>query len=481
MRKRLPVEKINNLPSGPGVYFLKNKKREIFYIGKSNNIRSRVGSHLRDGKWLRMYGEQLIASVEWIKTANEIEALIREAEYIKHYQPKLNARLRDDKQYLYVGITREELPRIFVTHQPKSTNGEQRTVKNKKILNTEYIGPFTDAGALKATMRWLRKIVPYYTTSPKKPLASPKHKALLCSYCHIGMCPGPKVSKKEYRRDIATIRKILSGKKDSAIKKLRRDMKKAARGHQYEEAAHIRDVLTALSNIFSHHNMVIPWTPQRQSYNDPIGVGTRRPFFEEALTAKTGLAPEGPQVRGSSRTPLERSNHDSEKKESPGSYLARLLKKDLPIKTIEGYDISNIQGREPTASMVRFDNGKPNKSLYRTFNIQAPPSPNDTLMMREVIRRRFGHPEWPHPDLILIDGGRGQLNAAQWALRDLGLTMRVISLAKKLEELYMPSRKNPIPLKTMPLETQNLLKYIRDEAHRFAISHHRARHRKTFQ
>ena len=354
-----------------------------------------------------------------------------------------------------MGITREDLPRIFVTHQPvanapvqrstlKAKNSKQKANKLTKLKANEasYIGPFTDAGALKATMRYLRKLFPYYQTNAKRPLASQKHRSIPCSWCHIGQCPGPPLSdefdKKQYRRDITTIKQILTGKKNSAIKKLQRDMANASSERDYEKAAHIRDTLTSVENIFSHHNIVIPWTPEKLK---------REP----------------------------RENQDV------SDYLKKIIHSDAPIKNIEGYDISNIQGKEPTASMVRFNNGAPNKSLYRKFNIQAPDTPNDYLMIREVIRRRFGHKEWPYPDLILIDGGRGQLNAARHALGKLGLQIPVASLAKRLEELYLPSRRNPLQLAGMPKDVQNLLKHIRDESHRFAISHHRKRHRKTFR
>lgn len=442
MRKRLPIEKINNLPKAPGVYFLKNKAGNVFYIGKSNNMQSRVRTHANAKNSFKFL--EKIHTVEWVETANEIEALIKESEYIKRYQPKLNSRLRDDKQYSYVGITREDLPRVFITHQPVANapvQGLKFKTKNIK-REAEYIGPFTDAGALKATMRYLRKLFPYYQTNAKRPLSSQKHRSIPCSWCHIGQCPGPPSSdgfnKKQYRRDITTIKQILTGKKSSAIKKLQRDMAAASSERDYEKAAHIRDTLTSVENIFSHHNIVIPWTPEKLK---------REP----------------------------RKNQDA------SEYLKKIIRSDAPINNIEGYDISNIQGKEPTASMVRFDNGAPNKSLYRKFNIQAPDTPNDYLMIREVIRRRFGHKEWSYPDLILIDGGRGQLNAARYALGKLGLRIPVASLAKRLEELYIPARRNPLPTEDMPADVRNLLKHIRDEAHRFAISHHRKRHRKIFR
>ena len=424
-RKRLYIEDIQKLPKKPGVYFLKNEAGSVFYIGKANNLRSRVATHAQTKDAFK--GLEKIHSVEWLEMANEIEALIREREYIQHYQPKLNVDLRDGKQYLYVGITQEELPRVYTTHQPEpGTRGK---------IKSEYIGPFTDAGAVRETLRFLRKSFPYYTTNTKRASFKKDHPALPCPYCHLGLCPGPTPSKTEYRRTVATIKRIFTGKHKAVLLDLKKRMREAVKKEDFEKAAKLRDQVEALESVFTHHHVAKRWEPVR--------------------------------------TPRDH--------ESAAQYLANLVGADLPVRTIEGYDISNIQGAEPVASMVRFDDGKPNKSLYRKFNIQLPPSPNDFLMMREAVRRRFGHSEWIFPDLILIDGGRGQLNSARVELLALGLTVPIVSLAKKLEELYLPSRRTPILLSTMPKDVEHLLRSVRDEAHRFAITHHRSRHRKTFR
>jgi len=425
MRKRLYIEEIKKLPKKPGVYFLKNENREVFYIGKANNLRSRVTTHALTKDAFK--GLEKIHAVEWIEMANEIEALIREREYIQHYQPNLNVDLRDGKQYLYVGITQEDLPRVYTTHQPEA--GARGKIKS------EYIGPFTDAGAVRQTLHFLRKPFPYYATNHKRASFKKEHSALPCSYCHLGMCPGPTPNKAEYRRTVAAIKRIFSGKHKTVLTGLKKRMREAVQKENFEEAGQMRDQIGALETIFTHHHMVKRWEPVR--------------------------------------TPRDH--------EGAAQYLANLIGADLPVRTIEGYDISNIQGAEPVASMVRFDDGKPNKSLYRKFNIQLPPTPNDFLMMREAVRRRFSHNEWSFPDLILIDGGRGQLNSARVELLALGLTVPIVSLAKKLEELYLPSRRTPILLSTMPKDVEHLLRSVRDEAHRFAITHHRSRHRKTFR
>ena len=466
MRKSLPIKNISKLPKTTGVYFLKNKKGEIFYIGKANNIRTRVQSHARENLPSSVHHLlSEIKKVEYIITANEIEALIKESEFIKKHDPKMNYRLRDDKKYFFVGITTEDLPHIFITHQPiataeskvknqkskiekpstsvanKSTEPTNQNyklqAKNYNLKPITYLGPFTDGDALKQTMKYLRRTFPYYTANSKKPISSPKHKSLPCSWCHLRLCPGPHPDKKEYVKNILRIKNILQGRHGLVISSIKRDMEVASKKQNYEKAKQLRDIIQALENIFMHYH--IPPNPVSAL---PTGSTSRHLNIYK--------------------------------------YLTKLFKSDLPIKTIEGYDISNIQGREATGSMVRFDNGVPNKSLYRKFNIQSPALPNDYRMMQEIIERRYSHTEWKYPDMILIDGGRGQLNAALKIIQNIKLTIPIASLAKRDEELYLPNRQ-PKKLSTMPKEVENLLKSVRDEAHRFAITHHRKKHSEKFK
>ncbi|MEX0878009.1 MAG: GIY-YIG nuclease family protein [Candidatus Spechtbacterales bacterium] len=445
MNKNVSIEKIKELPQKPGVYFLKNKNGDVFYIGKAINIKSRVQNHKNNSD---LFKPEKIHTVEWVETVNEIEALLKESEYIKKLNPKMNIRLRDDKKYFYVGITGEDLPRIFITHQPlnkkqgtriQETNKSQITnskqkAKSQKLKAITYLGPYTDGGALKLTLKYLRRLFPYYTTNPKRPLSAKKHGKLLCSYCHLGLCPGPEPKKSEYLKSIKVMKQILKGRKKSVISALKKEMKENSRLEKFEKAAELRNIAQSVENIFSH-NTVLPWNEEVSSKRTDMGTA---------------------------------------------EYLANLVGSKKPIHSIEGYDISNIQGKEPTASMVRFQNGKPEKNLYRKFNIKSPDEPNDYLMMREVVRRRLKN-NWPLPDLMLIDGGRGQLNSVLVELRSAKVNIHAVSLAKREEELYLPKQVKPIPLNTMPSEVENLLRYARDEAHRFAVSHHRQRHRKKFQ
>ena len=433
MRNSLPIEKLSKLPKAPGVYFFKNSSGEVFYIGKAINIKNRVQSHAIETSNKQQGTRNAIKTVEWILTANEIEALLKESRFIKKLQPKMNIRLRDDKKYFYVGFTKEELPRIFITHQPTQQRQGTRDLPTgqagKRQENTEYIGPFTDGDALKITMKYLRRLFPYYSTSTKRPHMTKKHGTLPCSWCHLDLCPGANPSKTQYKKNISAIKKILSGQRNTVAKKITAEMKRAAKEKKYEKAAEARDLVEAMENIFTHHNIVLPWAPEQNP---------KEPLYEEAA-----------------------------------EYISKIIGAELPVYSIEGYDISNIQGKEATASMVRFDHGRPNKSLYRKFTIRSRWEPDDYRMVREVIKRRLEQEEWPMPDLILIDGGRGQLNAALRQCQMSNVQCKIVSLAKREEELYLPNRKSPIPVSKMPQDVQNLLKYVRDEAHRFAVSHHR--------
>jgi len=422
-RNKTTAKNIHTIPQSPGVYFLKNKQGEIFYIGKSNNLLSRLKTHTSTESFK---GIEHIHTIEWIKTANEIEALLREREYIQHYKPRLNADLKDGKQYLYIGITKEDYPRIYTTHQPRT--------QKRGSVTSEYIGPFTDAGAIRRVLKMLRHSFPYYTATAKQSAFPRKHSAIPCPYCHLNLCPGPAPNKTEYRRTVTAIKNIMMGKNKHVRRNLEKQMRSASQKNDFETAAKIRDQLSGLNTIFIHHRNAQTWNKKNPRDHTEMGL-----------------------------------------------YLSHLLKTELPIQTIEGYDISNIQGTESVASMVRFENGKPHKALYRSFNIRLPQQPNDFLMLREALRRRFAHTEWSYPDLILIDGGKGQLSSALTELRHHNITIPVVSLAKKLEELYIPGHPEPLLLSIIPQQVELLLRYVRDEAHRFAITKHRARHRKIFQ
>jgi len=457
----IPKNKIKNLPKNPGVYCFK-KDREILYIGKATNIRERVKNHFQQPGYRDYLFLDKVRKIGYIKTDSEfaepsahltshpasqgstIEALILEANLIKKYQPKYNVIWRDDKNYFFVGITKGDFPQVFITHQPRKIQNPKGARQGGRVaggleskIQNIFIGPFVDGKSLKKTLDVLRKIFPYRTCKKL-----PRHP---CLWHHLNRCPAPCLSKiqnyrsrtsiilrdrlrKECQGNARNLMKILQGKKNQVIINLRKEMEGASKLQDFEKAAKIRDQITALKKILAHATIFEP--------------------------AEVKL--------------LQNQNF-------------------WPYKRIEAYDISNIQGEAAAGSMVTFIDGKPEKSQYRRFKIRGKftpyrnevsgAGPNDIAMLKECLTRRLRHPEWPYPDLILIDGGRGQLNAAQsvvkYEIQNTKYKIQTMALAKKENKLYIEGQKEPLLLKELPREIFNLILQLRDEAHRFAISYHR--------
>ena len=410
--KLLKKERLSKLPKSEGVYALK-RGRSFLYIGKAINIGERVKNHFRSPGYKDKFFIDQVEKIGYIKKHSEIEALILEANLIKKYKPKYNIVWRDDKKFFYVGITKEDLPRVFITHQIKKEGvGKKERAK--------YIGPFVEGTALKKTLKFLRRIFPYYTVK--------KHPKTSCPWCHLAMCPGPNTNKKEYKKDIKSLVSILKGKSRSVLKNLKREMKKASDSQNYEKAAQVKNQIMAFERVILNAKVI----------------------------------------------------EDFEKKQKKWQEIEKIFKKILKTKgsisRIEAYDVSNIQGQKATGSMVTFIKGKPEKNFYRKFKIKISGKPNDVAMIKEVLSRRFEHSEWGLPDLILIDGGKAQLNVALWVKnkkQKIKSKIKVVSLAKKENRLYIEKRKRPLLLNNLPREISNLILQLRDEAHRFAISYHR--------
>ena len=459
--------KISLLPRKPGVYLFK-KGRETLYIGKAENIRERVRNHFQQPSFRDNLFISKVKKIGYLKTGSEIEALILEANLIKKYQPKFNVLWRDDKNYFFVGITKEEFPRVFITHQIKTQKSKVKSQNYSLKLKTLYMGPFVDGKALKQTLKVLRKVFPYRTCKkiPKKP----------CLWYQLGRCPAPcllksnlasqlpnakEKIKNECQKNARAILKIFQGKPTQLLKILKKEMTLLANSQEYERAAKVRDQIEALENILKHAKI----------------------FQTENIKEITNW-------------------QETEKT------IKRLLKIKKKIKRIEGYDVSNIQGAEATGSMVVFENGKPNKAEYRKFKIHPVKSgaaeggagaplkagqfnrvkiagkPNDVAMIKEIISRRLNHPEWNFPQVILIDGGVAQLNAAlkvKSQISKLKTTtqksklkgIKMLALAKRKNELYIEGKNKPVLLKDLSQELSNLILQIRDEAHRFALAYHR--------
>lgn len=221
--------KINLLPKTAGVYgFFAGKK--ILYIGKAINIKKRVKNHLQKPGFQDRALLNQVKQFAFIETGSEIEALLLEAKLIKKYQPKYNTIWKDDKNYFYVGATKEPLPMVSLTHQ----------TQNSKI---KYIGPFVDGKAIKEVLRLLRRVFPYYTK---------KHGTKLCPWCHLNLCPGPSPDKKEYQTSIKNLISVLKGKKKSVLNNLKKEMEAASKNKDFEKAAKLRDQVEALEKIASH-------------------------------------------------------------------------------------------------------------------------------------------------------------------------------------------------------------------------------------
>lgn len=432
--KFLSKNKIAGLPKTSGVYCFVSQKpkakadfkngKELIYIGKAINIRDRVKNHFQGKNWWEktLLRQGFGGQVGYFETNSEIEALILEADLIKKYQPKYNVMWRDDKNYFYVAVAKNEnkIPYVFITHQPKLQTTHYK-------LQTQYIGPFTEGTALKKTLRFLRRAFPYYSVK--------KHSKIKCTYCHLDLCPGPVPDLIEYKKNIKKLILILKGKRTAVLKSLKREMKQLSKDKEFEKAGKTRDKIHALQQIIEHTRVI--------------------------NSEATGC-PTPHQFGGVSDTP-------------PTLKKIVGIKKD--IQRIECYDVSNIQGKQATGSMVVFINGEPDKNQYRKFRIKIKNEPNDIAMLKEVLQRRLAHAEWEYPDLILIDGGKAQLNVAINSKKQANI--KILSVAKKNKELFIEEKEKPILLKSLPREIYNLILQLDAEAHRFAITYHKKLRKKN--
>lgn len=395
------ISKIKKFPEVPGIYIMRDAKRSPLYIGKASSLRHRVLSYFQRPQETRL--EKMLEQIKLIeiqKTDSVIEALFLESNLIKKYKPKYNIKLKDDKTFLGIFITKEDWPRIMPARI------------TQKLPEGEFFGPFPSSGQVREALQILRKIFPFRVSC--KPLSG---KA--CFEYHLGMCPGVctgKIDQKDYQRTIKQIRLFLRGHKKEVIRDIEKQMKELAKKMEFEKAAKLRDTIFALKHI-----------------------------QDVALIAEDDL------------------KHPE----------------DVPVR-IEAYDISNISGCFAVGSMVVFTEGLIDKNNYRKFKIKTVPpaggGANDVAMLCEILQRRFSHDEWPHPDLILVDGGRGQINGAKEVLKNKKLIIPVIGIAKG------PKRdKDEIITDDKLSVDKKLLLRVRDEAHRFAISYYRLRHQKSLK
>jgi excinuclease ABC subunit C len=433
----LTAEKI---PHKPGIYIYKDKDGKVIYVGKAVDLRSRVSSYF-NSTWKNVKTAKLvenIADLETVVVESEIEALILEANLIKKFMPLYNIRLTDDKDYLYIVVTDEHFPKVL-------------TARKKDLIKVKkWFGPYPSATTVKTTLKKLRRIFPWCSN----PLGSRANKGKTsfldsytrsgtiaktgkaCFYYHIGQCPGAcvgAISKEDYSKIIRRFSKFLEGKKQELLEELTSEMENHSKELKFEEAAGIKRIIEGINYV----------TAPTKITNYLLN-----PNFLEDLN----------------RSSLEE--------------LQRVLNlKTLPAR-IEGYDISNFQGKEATGSMVVLTNGEIDKSQYRKFKINISGKPNDFAMHAEMMGRRLKHEEWPYPQVFIIDGGRGQVSSVLKVMQKRGVDIPVFGLAKREEWLYPPEGEViKLPKKSLALR---LLQRLRDESHRFAVSYHKKLRAKAF-
>jgi len=398
---------------------MKDIRGEIIYIGKASSLCKRVKSYFHYSANLKnLILSSRITDVEVIPVASEAEALLLENKFIKEYQPKYNIDLKDGKSYPLIKITKEKFPSIRVVREEKSD----------KAL---YFGPFTDAGLLRKIVKFLRKYYPVRNCVKK--LGNPSGR--VCTQYYIGKCSGPceeKISQKEYGKIAEGIISFFEGRHRQFEKKLKKWLEEAISRWDFEEAQRIKERLFLLRKMGEKFSV--------RDEKELVAYGKKNVLTE----------------------------------------LGEMLNLKKIPNLIEGYDISNLGGTSATGSKVSFKGGFPFKDGYRRFQIKQVEGIDDCQMIREIIIRRFNSEKKRKeiPDLILVDGGKGQLNAVRGVLKKLNLDIPVISLAKQKEEIYTPDdKKNPISLPD-DSPVLHLLQRLRNEAHRFAIGYHRVLRRK---
>lgn len=353
-----------------------------------------------------------ISKVKTLKVQSEIESLLLEANYIQKYKPKYNVRFADSKAYPLIKITiKDEYPKVLTSRRMDDSH-------------SIYFGPYPNVGALRLVLKLARRIFPYQSVE--------NHPRKICLYNHLGLCPCPEVlNDKSYKKNVRFLVNFLKGNTERVVKDLKKEQKKNIRNEEFEKASEIQRKIESIKLITSPYF---------------------KPFeYEE----NPNLASD---IRRNQLTELQ------------GSLNSHGVKINT-LKKIECFDISLTSGKYATGSMVVFTDGEKNSSLYRRFKIRYSGVPSDFVMMEELIERRLNHPEWKFPDLIVVDGGKGQVSSALKIINQKSLKIPIIGLAKK-EEIIVTQTLTEIKLPKDSKALQ-LLQRIRDEAHRFAITYHR--------
>jgi excinuclease ABC subunit C len=417
-------EKVAKLPETPGVYFFKDSKGVTLYIGKARDLRARVSTYLHDG-----YGDERLramvaqaADVEVLETPSEVDALLLEARLVKETQPKFNIKLRDDKTFTMLAVTRfDDFPKVWVARETDE-------------VNAEMYGPFTSAGDLREAVKVMQRIFKYATCRLEMRASDEKRKFFRpCLLYAINRCTAPcaaRISTEDYAADLDAFRSFLRGDREALLAQLSDRMRAAAKRLDFERAAELRDQAKAIRALDTH--------------------GLEVDYVEGDIT------------------PMDPKEGLEE--------LARVLPLARPPRVIEGVDIAHLQGAEAVGSLVSFVDGVPFKSGYRRFRVKVAEGGDDYGSIREVVKRRFARlkeEEQVLPEVLLIDGGPGQLRSASAALAEAGAApSALLSLAKEEETLYRWSGSAAVVPLAKSSPALRLMMYVRDEAHRFAQHYH---------
>ncbi len=427
------AEKVKQFPAAPGVYLMKDEQGRVLYIGKAKNLRNRASHYFtkaaaEDRRTADLM--KLVADVDFLPAESEVDALLMEARLVKDIQPRFNVDLKDDKSFPYLQIrVREDFPRVEFTRSPR-----RRGVK--------LYGPFTSAKGLRAAIQVLQRIFQFRTCTLDIKENDERWRWFRPCILHsIRQCTAPcnfRVTKEEYRRQIRALRLVMEGKKAKLLRELEGQMQEASTALMFEKAARLRDEIAALKTLGLRGEVDKDVQPEV--------------FPIEPRKGLVGLR----KVLGLRETP----------------------------RTVEGVDIAHLGGDDTVASLVSFVDGLPFKPGYRRYRIKTVQGVDDFASIREVVSRRFRRlkeEEAPFPDILLIDGGKGQLNAAMEAFGLLGIEPPcLISLAKREEEVYRPGEAEPLRLSRHSAALR-LLQYVRDEAHRFAQHYHKILRRRKLQ
>jgi len=539
-------EKMTSAPRSPGVYIMRDEQKKIIYVGKANDLKSRIGSYFtgKDTRPMAPFLMSRVKDIDFITTTTEKEALILENNLIKQHRPRYNVILRDDKTYYHLTLDpSEKYPRLQLAR--------------KRLNNAAlYFGPYPSGLAAKETLRFVQQVFPLRSCRNR----DFKLRGRPCLEHQIGRCLAPckgLIDEASYRKLVENAVSFLQGRRRSLITEIKAQMDDAAQNLNYEEAALLRDRIGALEHALEKQN--VDWAGHQDQ--DVLGVYVQEDVYQlyilfvragkllgsksfvpvkikmelaeivsscltqyydggaqipneiiipcsvpdEAVITEWLTDKKGKKVvltipaRGTKNALLDMAIANARslwetghKKEEQKTAAMKILQEKLSLaklpRRIECYDISNISGKHAVGSMVVFHDGEPEKSGYRRFRIKTVSEMDDYAMLYEVLSRRFTHNE-NLPDLVVVDGGKGQLNVALSVLKDLRIKLDVIGLAKEEraiisssgiiqkkdrkseDRVYLPQRKDAIYLSAWP-QAIRMLQQVRDEAHRFALSYH---------